>query len=75
VEKREMRADTIACALEGWGESKAKVRVKGDATGRYLLPPLDSALKYRPLATKKKDVEHGHRAATPKNHVQKRKVS
>jgi hypothetical protein len=44
VEEREVRAATIACALEGWGESGVRVRVRADVAGRYLPSPLDSAL-------------------------------
>jgi hypothetical protein len=43
VEKREVRAGTIACALEGWGECGVRVRVRADVAGRYLPPPVDSA--------------------------------
>jgi hypothetical protein len=41
VEKREVRAGTIAYALEGWGESG----VRADVVGRYLPPP-HSALPF-----------------------------
>jgi hypothetical protein len=43
VEEREVRAGTITCALEGWGESGVGVGVRTDVAGRYLPPPLDSA--------------------------------
>jgi hypothetical protein len=52
VEEREVRASTIACALEGWGESGVRVRVRADVAGRYLSPPLDSALEQDPMAEK-----------------------
>jgi hypothetical protein len=35
-----VRAGTITCALEGWGESG----VRADVAGRYLPPLLDSVL-------------------------------
>jgi hypothetical protein len=37
--RREVRAVTVASALEGWGKSG----VRCDVAGRYLPPPLDSA--------------------------------
>jgi hypothetical protein len=36
MEEREVRADTIACALKGYGESGVRVRVRADMAGRYL---------------------------------------
>jgi hypothetical protein len=44
-----VRAGTVACALEGWGESGVRVRVRADVAGRYLPPPLDSALEMDPV--------------------------
>jgi hypothetical protein len=48
VEKREVRAGTVACALEGWGESEVRVKVRADVdvAERYLPPPLDSASEF-----------------------------
>jgi hypothetical protein len=39
MEKREVRAGTVDCALERWGENG----MRDDVVGRYLLPPLYSA--------------------------------
>jgi hypothetical protein len=39
-----VRAVTVDCALERWDESGVRVRVRTDVVGRYLPPPLDSAL-------------------------------
>jgi hypothetical protein len=38
VKEKEVRADTIACALEGWGENGVRVGVRADVAGRYLPP-------------------------------------
>jgi hypothetical protein len=33
VEEREVRDDTIACALAPWGESEVRLRKKADVAG------------------------------------------
>jgi hypothetical protein len=49
VEEREVRGDTIACALAPWDESGVRVRKKADVTGESDVVHWHQPYVFRPI--------------------------